>query len=83
MAERKNPTINIGGLEIEVASPEECEKATLVVCADASMSLYPDDVQTVCAWCRRPIVHRPYMPLTPPKVCMGCAELFAKAEEVQ
>ena len=80
---RKYPTIEINGLKVEVRSVAECEDADLVVCADESLSAFPDNVHTTCAWCTRPIVHRPYVPKRPPKVCLDCMRMFTQAEAVQ
>lgn len=67
---KKRPTVNIGGIEAIVATPEECEAVSFVVCG--SVSYFADDVHARCAYCDTPIVHRPYVPLTPPKICIAC-----------
>ena len=71
-----NPTITIHGVPIELVSPEEAEKATFVVCGTPEYSTMPDDVHTRCAACDKPIIHRPYAPKTPPKICIQCMMLL-------
>jgi hypothetical protein len=46
----------------------------MVVCMPASSvdDTFPDNVHTVCALCGTPVVHRPYVPKKPPKICMPC-----------
>lgn len=63
--------VRIAGLDVEIASDEECERATFVICGPTSY--FVDDVHTTCAFCEVPVVHRPYAPKAPPKICMRCA----------
>lgn len=60
----------IAGIEVTVASEEECEKAAAVVCGPNSY--FADDVRAQCEACGAAIVHRPYVPKGPPKICMQC-----------
>jgi hypothetical protein len=64
----------IAGIRVKIASPEECERADVVVCGQNSY--FPDDVWTTCEGCGRAICHRPYAPLLPKKVCLRCAALL-------
>lgn len=74
----KREHLTIGGLDAIVGTPEECEQATFVVCGPESH--FADDVHTTCAYCQMPIVHRPYVPVTPPKICMRCMTRILKKE---
>lgn len=66
--------ITVAGIEIEVVSEEEAEKATFVVCGDADQGPYPwdDNVETTCALCGKDVVHRPSAPKAPMKICIQC-----------
>ncbi len=64
-------------IEVDVASEAECEQAQFCVCG--SVGYFPDDVHTTCAGCGTAIVHRPYAPKAPPKVCPRCAVDWARA----
>ena len=59
------------GIDIRVATNDECDAVELVICGNVSH--FTDDVRTSCAACGAAIVHRPYVPARPPKVCMSCA----------
>ena len=63
---------------VKVVSAEEAEEADVVVCGPTSH--FGDDVHTFCSRCGADIVHRPYVPKKPPKVCMSCATTMAKEE---
>lgn len=76
--EKSDGTLRIGGKEVKVVSQEDAEKVDFVVCGPTSY--FPDDVKTVCAQCRTPIVHRPHAPKRPPKVCMTCAVMLSAFE---
>ena len=53
----------IMGIPVEVVSNEQAELADLVMCAPASMErIFDDDIETVCADCGAPIIHRPSAP---------------------
>lgn len=69
-ADDKRETVTINGVTAIVGTPEECEQADFVVCAP--VSYFADDVHTTCAYCQTPIVHRPYAPVTPTKICFRC-----------
>jgi hypothetical protein len=69
----------IGGVRVEIATEEECEAATVVVCGPDSH--FPDDVHTLCAFCGAGVVHRPYAPKAPPKICITCAAAMAARKE--
>lgn len=62
--------------KIRVASKEECEQADVVVCGPTSH--FGDDIHTFCSRCGADVVHRPYVPKKPPKICMACATLMSK-----
>lgn len=64
----------IGGIDVEVVSEEESESADFVVCVPrGAPTLHTDNVHTFCAFCERPIFHRPHAPKRPPKICVDCA----------
>lgn len=81
MTPKKRDTVNIGGLKAIVGTPEECEAASFVVCG--AVSFFSDDIHTICSSCGEAIVHRPYVPITPPKICVPCMIGFVKAEKTQ
>jgi len=57
----------------KLVSPEECEKATYVVCTTADTpNPWPDNLYTNCGICGVAIQYRPYMPTTPMKICFEC-----------
>jgi hypothetical protein len=58
------------GIPVNIATEEECERASFVVCGPTSY--FDDDIHAQCAFCRAPIVHRPYAPKTPTKICIEC-----------
>ena len=58
------------GIRAEVVTTEEAAQATFVICGP--VSYFPDDVHTLCAYCGAGIVHRPYIPAGPTKICMAC-----------
>lgn len=72
-------TITIAGLTVTVGTEAECEAVTAVICGPVSS--FADDVHSFCAWCQTPIVHRPYVPRTPPKICLRCALTLATTKE--
>jgi len=63
----------LGGVEVEVVSNEEANKATIAVCALAGPSEFTDNLFGVCACCGAAIMFRPYMPPKPRKLCPRCA----------
>ncbi len=69
----------ICGLPVEIVDELTAERVDFVVCGPASY--FPDDVHTTCAACERPIVHRPHVPMVPPKICVECAIRMAQAGE--
>lgn len=69
--EHGTPYIEVAGVRVEVASPEECEQAAFVVCSP--IGFFDDDIKTTCAFCNTAIVHRPSAPKAPPKICICCA----------
>lgn len=71
--------ISIGGIPVNVGTPEECEQASFVVCGPESF--FPDDVHTTCAFCHTPIVHRPSVPMAPPKICLRCLQRVVSTKE--
>lgn len=66
-------------VDLEVHSEAECEQCSMVVCAPTGY--FPDDVHTVCAQCGTAIVHRPYAPKAPPKVCLRCATALLEQQK--
>lgn len=76
-----NRKIEIYGLPVEVVSEEEAEKSSMVVCMPSwAPSPFDDNVIAQCADCHCEIIHRPYAPKTPPKVCVPCAMKRLDAE---
>ncbi len=66
--------IQVGNDRIQVVSDEEAAKADFVVCCTADMpSPFTDNVMATCAFCATAIIHRPYMPKEPLKICIECA----------
>lgn len=61
--------VKLAGLDVNVVSDAACEHANYVVCGNESH--FPDDVHTLCS-CGAAIVHRPYAPTRPPKICLAC-----------
>jgi hypothetical protein len=73
----------MGGLRVKVADEAECEQATFVVCAPDAPELaasFPDNVHTRCAFCDAAVVHRPYVPKRPPKICIDCLLKLERGE---
>jgi hypothetical protein len=69
----------IDGHRVDVVEDAEAEHCHFVMCGPASF--FPDDVHTLCAFCGAGIVHRPYVPAKPPKICIACAQSIAKGEQ--
>lgn len=64
------------GIEAEVVSDEETEKASMTICvrvADMPVGHFAGDLFATCSVCGALVRHRPYAPKAPPKVCMQCA----------
>lgn len=79
-------TLQIPGLpEIEITSRAECEKADWLVCMRKGEEPggFDDNVEDVCVLCGTAVVHRPYMPKAPKRICMKCAiaEMTRKGPE--
>lgn len=66
---------------IQVVSNEEAEKAEFVLCAPDGPSSFADNIKTVCSMCGTAIMHRPYIPKKPPKICIQCLLTKLEAEE--
>ena len=65
------------GFEVEIVSNEAAERADWVICVPWSVpAIYDDDERGECFICGEPVRFRPYMPKTPPKLCLPC--LLAK-----
>ena len=59
---------------MKIASPAECEEADYVICVRfGTPTPFRDNVLDVCCACGQPIIHRPYVPRHPPKICVQCA----------
>ncbi len=65
---------------VTIGTDEECEACEFVICGPKSF--FDDDVHTTCANCGAAIVHRPYVPTAPTKICMDCAALQIDAEKL-
>lgn len=75
------PRVRIAGIDVTVASMEDCEKCAIMVCAPwASPSRFSDDVRAVCEGCGGAIRHRPQAPRTPMKLCSLCAIGWVKRQ---
>lgn len=58
-------------MAIKIIDAAAAERATFVVCGPAND--FTDNVETTCAECGAAIVHRPYAPKAPIKICLRCA----------
>jgi hypothetical protein len=65
--------VRIGGFEIPVVSNEEAEEVDFVVCSRVGPSPFSDNLESTCSFCGAAIMHRPYIPKKPPKICLECA----------
>ncbi|HEU01315.1 hypothetical protein LCGC14_0795550 [marine sediment metagenome] len=63
-----------------VGTTAECEEADFVICGVDSF--FDDDIHTKCSHCGAAIVHRPYVPKTPRKICVACCKLQMEAENL-
>jgi hypothetical protein len=63
----------------EFAVEREDIKFVLCVPKD-SERYYHDDVETECAFCGVPIIHRPFMPKTAKKICLDCGGKLSEQE---
>lgn len=75
---------NAEGLPLKIVDDDEAEKASLVVCVRAGKEqerFKADNIYADCADCGCPITYRPYVPKTPPKVCVECAIKRAEQEQ--
>jgi hypothetical protein len=71
--------VTIGGLELEIVTPEQAARAAVCVCALWDGPVYfTDDVKAACGGCGVAVRHRPYIPARPTKLCMACAMRWAK-----
>lgn len=60
-------------IPIKVVDDEEAEQADFVVCARADCETpFTDNVVTACCDCGAEIIHRPYIPTQPLKICLEC-----------
>ena len=74
-------TVTITGVPLHIGTDAECEACDYVVCGDPAWpSPFTDNVHTTCALCGHPVIHRPHVPKTPPKICLTCMVDLAKAE---
>ena len=72
-------SVTVGGLPVTIASDAKCEAADMVLCVDATVPLiFADNLVGPCHHCGRALQWRPHAPKTPPRVCMGCAWLWAE-----
>lgn len=72
--------VTIRGITAAVATPEECEKADVVVCArKGTPSPFTDNLEAPCSGCGAVLIYRPHAPVTPPKMCIECAMEMAEA----
>lgn len=64
----------------KVVGDDEAEQADFVICLRAgSRSPFKDNLTGVCAHCGAAIIFRPYMPKTPQKICLECANDLVSA----
>jgi hypothetical protein len=71
------PFVEIAGIKARVVDELEAETCSAVVCGNTSF--FADDVRATCSGCGAAIVHRPYVPKTPPKICHQCFVTAARA----
>lgn len=60
----------------KIGTAEECEGAAIAVCmriGEGDAFRFDDNQFGRCADCGHAIYFRPYIPKTPPKVCVHCA----------
>ena len=74
----KGEKITLGGIPVTVISDEDTEKVDYVVCLPVGPSPFDDNLTGVCSHCGIKIMFRPYMPKTPPKICIHCAAKLPK-----
>lgn len=57
-----------------VVSDEEAEQCAAVACARdvGQVTPFDDNEKGICSLCNHPIIFRPYVPKTPPKICLEC-----------
>ena len=64
----------VHGIKVHAVSPEDGEKASMVICQRVEPGDNTDGgVLAKCDQCGHDIVHMPFAPLGPPKVCVICA----------
>ena len=69
-------TVNLGGLECDIVTDEEAERADFVGCMSVTTPLiFPDNETGPCVDCGDPLQWRPYAPRKPPRVCLFCAQI--------
>lgn len=62
-------------IPLHVKSDEDLEDCQLVLCVKAAddPGYFTDNVHANCAGCGVEVIHRPYMPVKPLKMCFDCA----------
>lgn len=70
---RDRAQILIDGVPVEVVSDAIAERADYVVCVPwTTPATFDGDEQGTCVACGVAVRFRPYMPKTPPKICLPC-----------
>jgi hypothetical protein len=72
--------IRVAGIDVTLVSEAEAELSPICICVEwTDPPVLADNVRAACAFCHRPIQHRPSVPRKPPKVCIGCGTEWATA----
>lgn len=59
--------------QVQIVSDDEAEQSDFVVCVPADWPTpFSDNLTTTCHDCGCAVVHRPYAPKRPPKICLNC-----------
>jgi hypothetical protein len=73
--------LTIDGLDIEIVPYETADRAAYVVCVPWSTpAIFHDDIRGTCVACGVTVRFRPYMPKTPPRICVECALGLARKQ---
>lgn len=64
----------IAGIDVSIVSDEEAEQADAVACMrKGAFSPFTDNLEAQCSACGETVIHRPHVPMKPPKICLECA----------
>lgn len=78
-----DPVLLVGPIEVTVKADGDCEQGDFLVCALVQQSSMLDDVHgATCCVCGAGVVHRPYAPTLPQRICYGCFTMKFDAKDV-